>query len=152
RRSLHVATIIASIGQSAPVAASSASTPKRSWPYTPRSASASSPISATADARPRLAHRREAEAYAHVRFDFSRHCERCMSPFDLTNLAALKAWLGLPSAPGPDDATLAALVTAARRSIYAYVARPGLLPFSYRETIDLESNRITLRQWPVLQV
>ena len=30
-----------------------------------------------------------------------------MSPFDLTNLAALKAWLGLPSAPGPNDATLA---------------------------------------------
>jgi hypothetical protein len=75
-----------------------------------------------------------------------------MSPFDLTNLAALKAWLGLPAAPGPNDATLAALVTAASRSIYAYLARPGLLPFSYAETIDLETNRITLRQWPVQQV
>ena len=39
-----------------------------------------------------------------------------MSPFDLTNLAALKAWLGLPSALGPNDATLTALVTAASRS------------------------------------
>jgi hypothetical protein len=75
-----------------------------------------------------------------------------MSPFDLTNLAALKAWLGLPSAPGPNDSTLAALVTAASRSVYAALSRPGLLPFSYSETIDLETSRITLRHWPVLQV
>jgi uncharacterized membrane protein len=74
-----------------------------------------------------------------------------MSPFDLTNLAALKAWLGLPSAPGPSDATLSALVTAASRSIYAALSRPSLLPFSYSETIDLEANRVTLRHWPVLQ-
>ena len=75
-----------------------------------------------------------------------------MSPFDLTNLAALKAWLGLPSAPGPSDATLSALVTAASRSIYAALSRPSLLPFSYAETIDLETSRVTLRHWPVLQV
>ncbi len=75
-----------------------------------------------------------------------------MSPFDLTNLAALKAWLGLPPAPGPNDATLAALVTAASRSIYAWLSRPSLLPRSFEETIDLETNRVTLRQWPVLQV
>jgi hypothetical protein len=75
-----------------------------------------------------------------------------MSPFDLTNLAALKAWLGLPSAPGPNDVTLAALVTAASRSIYAALSRPSLLPFSYAETIDLETSRVTLRHWPVLQV
>ena len=52
-----------------------------------------------------------------------------MSPFDLTNLAALKAWLGLPSAPGPNDGTLGALITAASRSIYASLSRPSLLPF-----------------------
>jgi uncharacterized membrane protein len=75
-----------------------------------------------------------------------------MSSFDLTNLAALKAWLGLPSAPGPNDATLAALITAGSRSIYAALSRPSLLPFSYAETIDLETNRITLRNWPVLQI
>jgi len=75
-----------------------------------------------------------------------------MSPFDLTNLAALRAWLGLPSAPGPNDATLAALITAASRSIYATLSRPSLLPFSYAETIDPETNRVTLRNWPVLQV
>ena len=75
-----------------------------------------------------------------------------MSPFDLTNLAALKAWLGLPSAPGPSDVTLSALVTAASRSIYAALSRPSLLPFSYAETIDLETSRVTLRRWPVLEV
>ncbi len=75
-----------------------------------------------------------------------------MSPFDLTNLAALKAWLGLPSAAGPSDATLVALITAASRSIYAALSRPSLLPQSYAETIDLESRRVTLRQWPVLGV
>ncbi len=75
-----------------------------------------------------------------------------MSPFDLTNLAALKAWLGLPSAPGPSDATLRALITAASRSIYAALSRPSLLPFSYSETIDLETDRVTLRHWPVLRV
>lgn len=75
-----------------------------------------------------------------------------MSPFDLTNLAALRAWLGLPSAPGPNDATLTALITAASRSIYAWLSRPSLLPRSFDETIDLETSRVTLRQWPVLQV
>jgi hypothetical protein len=75
-----------------------------------------------------------------------------MSPFDLTNLPALKAWLGLSPAAGPNDATLTALITAASRSIYSALSRPSLLPQSYTETIDLETRRITLRQWPVLQV
>ncbi len=75
-----------------------------------------------------------------------------MSPYDLTTLAALKAWLGLPSATGPNDATLAALVTAASRTIYAALSRPGLLPQPYTETLDLETRRVYLRQWPVLQV
>ena len=75
-----------------------------------------------------------------------------MSPYDLTTLAALKAWLGLPSAAGPNDATLAALVTAASRTVYAALSRPGLLPQTYTETLDLETRRVYLRQWPVLQV
>ncbi len=75
-----------------------------------------------------------------------------MSPYDLTNLPALKAWLGLSPAAGPNDATLTALITAASRSIYSAPSRPSLLPQSYTETIDLETRRITLRQWPVLQV
>ena len=38
-----------------------------------------------------------------------------------------------------------ALVTAASRSIYASLSRPSLLPFSYVETIDLETSRVTLQ-------
>jgi hypothetical protein len=75
-----------------------------------------------------------------------------MSPFDLTTLAALKAWLGLPSTAGPSDATLGALITASSRSIYAALSRPGLTPQTYTETIDLETSRVTLRHWPVLNV
>ncbi len=75
-----------------------------------------------------------------------------MSPNDLTTVAAVKAWLGLPSSAGPNDATLAALVTAASRTVCAVLSRPGLLPQSYTETLDLETRRVYLRQWPVLQV
>ena len=75
-----------------------------------------------------------------------------MSPYDLTTLAAVKAWLGLPSTAGPNDATLSALATAASRAVLAAISRPSLLPQSYTETLDLESNRVYLRQWPVLQV
>lgn len=75
-----------------------------------------------------------------------------MSPFDLTNLPALKAWLGLPYAIGPNDATLTALITASSRSIYSALSRPSLLPQSYTDTIDLETRRVVLWQWPVLKV
>src|SRR5271166_1389027 len=75
-----------------------------------------------------------------------------MSPYDLTTLASLKAWLGLPPTASPNDATLSALITAASRAIYAAISRPGLLPQSYSETIDAETRRIYLRHWPVLQV
>jgi hypothetical protein len=75
-----------------------------------------------------------------------------MSPYDLTTLGALKAWLGLPVGAGPSDATLSALITATSRSIYASLSRPGLLPQSYAETFDLETSRVYLRQWPALQV
>jgi hypothetical protein len=75
-----------------------------------------------------------------------------MSAYDLTTLAALKAWLGLPTIASPNDATLSALITAASRAIYALLSRPGLLPRSYSETIDGESRRLFLRQWPVLQI
>ena len=37
-----------------------------------------------------------------------------MSSQDLTTLAAVKAWLGLPAAASPNDATISALATAAR--------------------------------------
>ena len=75
-----------------------------------------------------------------------------MSMYDLTTLAALKAWLGLPASASPNDATLSALITAGSRAIYALLSRPGLLPRSYSETIDGESRRLFLRHWPVLQI
>ena len=75
-----------------------------------------------------------------------------MSTYDLTTLAALKAWLGLPASASPNDATLSALITAGSRAIYALLSRPGLLPQSYSETIDGESGRLFLRHWPVLQI
>jgi hypothetical protein len=75
-----------------------------------------------------------------------------MSPNDLTTLPALKAWLGLPSSASPNDATLAALITAASRAIYAWLSRPGLSPQNYSEILDGESARIPLRHWPVLSI
>jgi hypothetical protein len=75
-----------------------------------------------------------------------------MAADDLTNLTAAKAWLGLPAAPSPNDATLTALITAASRAIYAWLSRPALLPRVYSETLDGESQRVLLRQWPVLSV
>jgi hypothetical protein len=71
---------------------------------------------------------------------------------DLTHLAALKAWLGLPAGASPQDATLAALIGAASRAIYATLSRPALLPQHYREVLDAESERVFLRNWPVLEV
>ena len=75
-----------------------------------------------------------------------------MSPNDLTTLAALKAWLGLPSTDSPNDATLAALITAASRAIYALLSRPGLMPQNYNETLDGETARLMLRHWPVINI
>jgi hypothetical protein len=75
-----------------------------------------------------------------------------MSIHDLTTLPTLKAWLGLPSAASPNDATLSALITAASRAIYSALSRPALLPQSYVETFDGENPRLFLRHWPVQQV
>ncbi len=75
-----------------------------------------------------------------------------MSPYDLTNLAALKAWLGLPAGAGANDATLGALVTAASRAILAALSRPGVGPQNYTELRDGDRRTLTLRHWPVLQV
>ena len=75
-----------------------------------------------------------------------------MSVYDLTTLANVKAWLGLPSPPGVSDATLARLVTAASRAIYAALSRPSILPQACVDTIDLETERVYLANWPVGQV
>lgn len=75
-----------------------------------------------------------------------------MSAYDLTTVANVKAWLGLPSQPTPSDAIVASLVTSASRTIYAIMSRTSLLPRSYTETIDIESDRVYLSNWPVMQV
>ena len=75
-----------------------------------------------------------------------------MSAYDLTTVANVKAWLGLPSPPTPSDATISALVTAASRAIYAALSRPSLLPKTYTDTIDLDSDRVYLANWPVQEV
>ena len=75
-----------------------------------------------------------------------------MSPYDLTTLPALKAWLGLAAGASPNDATLAALITSATRAILAALSRPGILPQNYSEAIDGEGQRIFPRHWPVLKV
>jgi len=75
-----------------------------------------------------------------------------VSTQDLTNLAALKAWLGLPATVTPSDATLASLVTSSSRWIYAALSRPFLLPTACSDTLDAESKRVFLRHWPVLSV
>jgi hypothetical protein len=75
-----------------------------------------------------------------------------MSAYDLTTLANVKGWLGLPSQPTASDAMLTSLVTSASRTIYAILSRASLLPRSYTETIDLESDRVYLANWPVMQV
>ena len=75
-----------------------------------------------------------------------------MSAYDLTTVANVKAWLGLPSPPTPSDATLTSLVTAASRTIYAILSRTSLAPRNYTETIDIESDRVYLANWPVMRV
>jgi hypothetical protein len=75
-----------------------------------------------------------------------------MSAYDLTTVASVKTWLGLPLSPTPSDPTLAGLVVAASRTIYAALSRSSLLPQSYTDTIDLESDRVYLANWPVQQV
>ena len=72
-----------------------------------------------------------------------------MSGQDLTTSGAVKARLGLPETPTANDAAIASLVIAASRAIYAALSRPWLLPQSFTETFDLETDRVYLGNWPV---
>ena len=75
-----------------------------------------------------------------------------MSAYDLTTVANVKTWLGLPLTPTASDPTLAGLAVAASRTIYAALSRTSLLPQAYTDTIDLESDRVYLANWPVQRV
>lgn len=75
-----------------------------------------------------------------------------MSAFDLTTVANVKAWLGLPAPPTQSDPTLAGLVTAASRTILAALSRTTIFPGAFSETTDLETDRVYLSHWPVTSV
>ena len=75
-----------------------------------------------------------------------------MSPYDLTHSPLSRPGSACRPAPGPNDATLAALVTAAsRRSTRRLAGRACCRRPTPRRSISRRS-RVTLRQWPVLQV
>lgn len=70
------------------------------------------------------------------------------SPYDLTDLADLKAWLDVQSAD--DDALLGTLVTQISRMILSHCDRGSFLPMLHTETRDGgDEDAIVLRQWPV---
>jgi hypothetical protein len=73
------------------------------------------------------------------------------SPFDLTTLASVKAWLNISNTNS--DAVLGPLITAASRWIMAELARPSLLPQIFKERYDGRGNaRLYLAHWPVLAI
>ena len=58
-----------------------------------------------------------------------------MAAGDLTDLATVKAWLGLPVDAGPNDGVLATLITAASGFVGDYLDR-ALLSADYTEVYD----------------
>lgn len=76
-------------------------------------------------------------------------------PTDLTTLAAVKAWLGLPPAANPTgDPILQTLISQASIAILSNISR-RVLPQDYSDRYDgvgWSATRIMLRQWPVLSV
>ena len=71
---------------------------------------------------------------------------------DLTDLASVKAWLGLPAETGASDAFLSQLITAASVFVTDYLSR-NLISASYVETYDGTGNRsMLLRQAPITAV
>jgi hypothetical protein len=74
-----------------------------------------------------------------------------VSPNDLTNLADLKAWLGVTSTA--DDSVLSALITDISVAILTNLGRASILPAVYTEARDGGGETsIVLRHWPVGQV
>ena len=62
---------------------------------------------------------------------------------DLTDLDSVKAWLGLPTDAGPNDALLSQLITAASAFVAGYLNR-SLLSASYAETYDGTGTRMLM--------
>jgi hypothetical protein len=75
-----------------------------------------------------------------------------MAAGDLTDLAGVKAWLGLPADTGASDALLSALITAVSGWITDYLGR-DLTPTSYAEIYDGHGGTaMLLRQAPITAV
>lgn len=73
------------------------------------------------------------------------------SPYDLTTLAAVKAWLSIDNENS--DSLLVPTITAASRWVLSYLSRPSILPATFNERYDGQGNqRLFLRNWPVLSV
>lgn len=74
-----------------------------------------------------------------------------MATYDLTNLADVKAWLGVSSSGA--DALLSSLVTQTSRVILNSLNRGSLLPFTYNDVRDGQGGaRLLLKNWPVISV
>ena len=75
-----------------------------------------------------------------------------MDETDLTSLANVKAWLGLPSDPGPSDGLLAQLITAVSAFVVSFIGR-SILSASYTEVYDgTGAGWMLLRQAPITAV
>lgn len=78
-----------------------------------------------------------------------------MAAYDLTTLAAVKAWLGIDASVTASDTLLAALISAASRWTLSYLSRGNILQASYADYYDgsgYGQNRVLLRRWPVLSI
>jgi hypothetical protein len=75
-----------------------------------------------------------------------------MAAGDLTTLDNVKAWLGLPSAPGDSDTLLSQLITTASNLVTSYLDR-DLIPTTYSEVYDgTGAAWMMLRQSPITAV
>jgi hypothetical protein len=75
-----------------------------------------------------------------------------MADGDLTDLATVKAWLGLPADPGASDDLLAGLITAASGFVGGYLGR-NLISADYVEVHDGNgAGWMLLRQAPITAV
>ena len=75
-----------------------------------------------------------------------------MSASDLTSLANLKAWLGVPCDAGPSDTLLGRLITSASAMVCDFLGRE-ILTATYTEVYDgTGAGWMMLRQAPIVSV
>lgn len=75
--------------------------------------------------------------------------------YDLTTLAAVKAWLAIPDAQTANDALLQSLLSAASRFLINYLSRGNLLSATYTDRFDGSGwgqRSLLLPRWPVTSV